>query len=240
MALGRLGQVWMPSEAETGVLGRPGGLGGRADAGWASLVQIAPEIHYAPTERLDRIDVGLIDNAGVSIEMAAYVLTDREVIDALDAAAARGVQARVILEPRERSAVDRMAGLDLRRKRPGPLQHLKAYVVDGAVMRTGSANFSHSGETAQDNDLIVIRDPAAVEGFEKNLTACGASPSRWRLRPRRACPTGDRRSSNSGGGGETPTPPSASCWPAPLERRASLTIGEPADDERAYVEKNDR
>ena len=127
------------------------------------------EIHYAPTERLDRIDVRLINNAGVSIEMAAYVLTDWEVIDALDTAAARGVQVRVILDPRERSAVDRMVGLDVRRKLPGPLQHLKAYTVDGAVLRTGSANFSHSGETAQDNDLIVIRDPAAVEGFERNF-----------------------------------------------------------------------
>jgi phosphatidylserine/phosphatidylglycerophosphate/cardiolipin synthase-like enzyme len=127
------------------------------------------EVHYAPTERLDRIDVGLIDNAGTSIELAAYVLTDAEVIDALNNAAARGVVVRLILDPRERSAIDRMAGLDLRRKLPGPLQHLKSYVIDGAVLRTGSANFSRSGETAQDNDLIVIHDSAAVEGFEKNF-----------------------------------------------------------------------
>jgi phosphatidylserine/phosphatidylglycerophosphate/cardiolipin synthase-like enzyme len=149
------------------------------------------EVHYAPTERLDRIDVGLIDNAGTSIELAAYVLTDWEVIDALNAAAARGVQVRVVLDPREHSAVDRMVGFDVRRKLPGPLQHLKAYVVDGAVLRTGSANFSHSGETAQDNDLIVVRDPAAVEAFEKNFDRMWrvaqplASPSaaampRWR------------------------------------------------------------
>ena len=36
--------------------------------------------------------------------------------------------------------------------------HLKAYAIDGEVLRTGSANFSTSGENAQDNDLIVIRD----------------------------------------------------------------------------------
>jgi phosphatidylserine/phosphatidylglycerophosphate/cardiolipin synthase-like enzyme len=127
------------------------------------------EIHYAPTERLDRIDVRLIDAAGASIELAAYVLTDWEVIDALNNAAARGVTVRVVLDPREHSAIDRMAGLDLRRKLPGPLQHLKAYVVDGVVLRTGSANFSRSGEQVQDNDLLIVRDPAAVEAFEKNF-----------------------------------------------------------------------
>ena len=83
---------------------------------------------------------------GASIEIVAYVLTDWEVIDALNAAAVRGVQVRVILDPRERSTVDRMVGLDVRRKLPGPLMHLKAYAVDDAVLRTGSANFSHSGE----------------------------------------------------------------------------------------------
>ena len=44
--------------------------------------------------------------------------------------------------------------------------HLKAYEIDGEVLRTGSANFSTSGENAQDNDLIVIRDPAAAAKFE--------------------------------------------------------------------------
>jgi phosphatidylserine/phosphatidylglycerophosphate/cardiolipin synthase-like enzyme len=54
-------------------------------------------------------------------------------------------------------------------KRGGPLQHLKSYEVDGAVLRTGSANFSSSGENAPDNDLIVIRDPAAAARFEAHF-----------------------------------------------------------------------
>ena len=44
--------------------------------------------------------------------------------------------------------------------------HLKSFVVDGAVLRTGSANFTMGGEQRQDNDLIVIRDPSDVEKFE--------------------------------------------------------------------------
>jgi len=33
-------------------------------------------------------------------------------------------------------------------------------------IRTGSANFSRSGETRQDNDLVILRGPQACAGFE--------------------------------------------------------------------------
>jgi hypothetical protein len=42
--------------------------------------------------------------------------------------------------------------------------------IDGATRRTGSANFSTSGENAQDNDLIVIRDGrASADQFEAHF-----------------------------------------------------------------------
>ena len=47
--------------------------------------------------------------------------------------------------------------------------HLKAYSVDGEVLRTGSANFSTSGERAQDNDLIVIRNARAAAKFDAHF-----------------------------------------------------------------------
>ena len=49
------------------------------------------------------------------------------------------------------------------------LMHLKAYAVDGRWLRTGSTNFSWSGETRQDNDLIVIDSPGAVEDFTRQF-----------------------------------------------------------------------
>jgi phosphatidylserine/phosphatidylglycerophosphate/cardiolipin synthase-like enzyme len=47
--------------------------------------------------------------------------------------------------------------------------HFKAYAVDGEVLRTGSGNFSSSGLSPQDNDLILIADPAVVDAFEANF-----------------------------------------------------------------------
>lgn len=49
------------------------------------------------------------------------------------------------------------------------LMHLKAYCVDGKFVRTGSANFSPTGEKRQDNDLIVLRDPTSIQRFQANF-----------------------------------------------------------------------
>jgi phosphatidylserine/phosphatidylglycerophosphate/cardiolipin synthase-like enzyme len=58
----------------------------------------------------------------------------------------------------------------VRIKRGGPFMRLKSYQIDGATLRTGSANFSSSGENAQDNDLFVIRDRGgSADAFEAHF-----------------------------------------------------------------------
>jgi len=106
-----------------------------------------------------------------SAYLASYALTDPIVLDALNAAECRGVAIRIVLDPRERHDFVKLGDLSdtVRIKRGGPFMHLKAYEIDGAVLRTGSANFSTSGENAQDNDLIVIRDAVAAIKFEAHF-----------------------------------------------------------------------
>jgi phosphatidylserine/phosphatidylglycerophosphate/cardiolipin synthase-like enzyme len=57
-----------------------------------------PIIHYAPGANLEHVDVALIDRAEHEIDMAAYVLTDWPVIQALTRAADRGVAIRIYLD----------------------------------------------------------------------------------------------------------------------------------------------
>lgn len=99
---------------------------------------------------------------------AAYALTDPAVVEALNVAERRGVAVRIVLDPRERHDFVALGDLsdDVRIKHGGPFMQLKAYSIDGDVLRSGSANFSASGENAQDNDLIVIRVPDAATKFE--------------------------------------------------------------------------
>jgi phosphatidylserine/phosphatidylglycerophosphate/cardiolipin synthase-like enzyme len=56
---------------------------------------------------------------------------------------------------------------ELRSSPPGgELMHLKGYCVDHRLLRTGSANFSRSGETRQDNDLLALRCVSVRAGFD--------------------------------------------------------------------------
>jgi phosphatidylserine/phosphatidylglycerophosphate/cardiolipin synthase-like enzyme len=144
------------------------------------------EMHSAPEENLEGVDVAILDDAGETIDMAAYVLTDEAVIASLEQARERGVIVRIWQdgdEARQTGAYDIARridadhpGLEIRYKASGgPLMHLKGYCVDGQVFRTGSANFSHSGLTQQDNDLLVFHSREACAVFEaKFATIWGA------------------------------------------------------------------
>ncbi len=129
------------------------------------------EIHHSPIENLERLDVALIDEAETSLDVAAYILTDRPVIDALILAKERGVILRILLDPSQKSDFVRLAPLEeeIRLKRKGPIMHLKAYVVDGERLRTGSANLTASGLKQQDNDRLVISVPSVVAAFRADL-----------------------------------------------------------------------
>jgi len=142
-------------------------VGGGAGASGA----IAQEVHYAPEERLDAIDAGLTGGAKSSIDFASYSLMDSAALDALNAANRRGVAIRIVLDPRERQDFVGLGDLSdtVRIKRGGLFMHLKAYAIDGVTLRTGSANFSASGEREQDNDLIIIRGADAAAKFDAHF-----------------------------------------------------------------------
>jgi phosphatidylserine/phosphatidylglycerophosphate/cardiolipin synthase-like enzyme len=131
-------------------------------------------LFYGPGGGFDGIDARLVARARKSIDMAAYVLTDRSLAAALGEAGARGVKVRIYLDGEDSdraAAVERLAfapNVEIRRKAPSrDLMHLKSYSVDGRLLRSGSANFSVSGAAYQDNDLIVIESPAAATAFEE-------------------------------------------------------------------------
>ena len=150
---------------------------------WASTqdfseFQKAPvEVHYSPSENLEEIDVDLINAAKSKIDATGRVLNDIAVINALRAAASRGVKIRLYRQHSESPANNSVVeALNILRKSPNveqrfnptgaPPMHLKSYCVDGATLRMGAANFSEDGLKHQDNDLAVVRGSHACQKFE--------------------------------------------------------------------------
>ena len=131
---------------------------------------------YAPRHNLAEIDYALLDRAKFRIDMAAYVLTDRGIIDALYRAARRKVKIRLYLDPDQPmfkrpgryenfTSLLAMPGVEVKTKTSRDLMHLKAYQIDGRILRTGAANFSYSGLRRQDNDLLVLRSTQLAGQF---------------------------------------------------------------------------
>jgi phosphatidylserine/phosphatidylglycerophosphate/cardiolipin synthase-like enzyme len=117
--------------------------------------------------------------------MAAYVLTDWPILQALTRAADRGVKVRIYLDEtqvaeREPAKVfndlAETPGVEIRIKHKArdPM-HLKSYQIEGKLLRTGAANFSASGLKRQDNDLIVIESAGAAAAFKQTFEARSAS-----------------------------------------------------------------
>ena len=136
-------------------------------------------VSYGPSPQTASTDLTTLAAARKSIDMAAFVLTDRDIIGALSDAAGRGVAIRIYLDRDEtdhaggRSA-DELAALATMKRvavrykaRHSDPMHLKSYVVDRRLLRTGSANFSYSGERYQDNDVVLVESPALAASFTK-------------------------------------------------------------------------
>ncbi|MCA0248268.1 MAG: phospholipase D-like domain-containing protein [Proteobacteria bacterium] len=166
---------------------------GRIPRAWAAvllIVLVAPfgegradpsapvSVYYAPETNLEQVDLRILGAARKSVDLAGYNLSNYAVIHALSRLAQGGVRVRLYLDgeqlantlrrapqthPLYRLGGEANVSVQLREARAA--MHLKAYLVDGRVLRTGSANFSASGLKRQDNDLVVIRDTAAVGGF---------------------------------------------------------------------------
>lgn len=137
----------------------------------------AIRILYAPSADAAEADVQALSAARASVDFAAYVLTDHQVIAALAAAAKRGARVRVYLD---RSFTYRGPGKDAQdlanlaatpgasvkfKNRNAGLMHLKSYQIDGRLLRTGSSNFSYSGARMQDNDIIFIEGANEAQAF---------------------------------------------------------------------------
>lgn len=144
-------------------------------------------IFYAPRTDLRAIDLAVLGAARETIDIAAFILSDRAIMEALASAGRRGVKVRLYLDPDQpalKGGAGRAAladllnapGVQAKVKTAEHLMHLKAYQADRRVLRTGSSNFSVSGGSRQNNDLILIEGQDAIAGFVREFDYLWSRP----------------------------------------------------------------
>ena len=136
---------------------------------------------YSPGTNLEQAEMAQLETATHTVDVAMYSFTDRYLAEELATLARRGVRIRVYRD-REQFQQERQwggitttaillaAGVEVRVKGAKDLMHLKSYVVDGRLLRTGSANWSPTGLKRQDNDVVYESSPEAAEAFERRFT----------------------------------------------------------------------
>jgi phosphatidylserine/phosphatidylglycerophosphate/cardiolipin synthase-like enzyme len=149
--------------------------------------KIVSENHFAPDENLEQLDYDRLGDAQRRVDIAMYAFTDKYLADQLMTLARRGVTVRIYRDMDQYKGEQRNAdehhddsvtqllhgerNIYIRVKSSGrrDLMHLKAYAIDGKVLRDGSANWSAAGEKAQDNNAHFTNDPAEVKSFEQQF-----------------------------------------------------------------------
>ena len=130
------------------------------------------DIYFSPDDHVQAALVDLLDNAQSSIYFLAYSFTADPLGETIRRRAAAGVTVAGVMEADQVASnigseydTFRAAGLDVRRDGNSGLMHHKVMIIDGQIVVTGSYNFTASAETTNDENLIVIYDPAIAGQF---------------------------------------------------------------------------
>jgi phosphatidylserine/phosphatidylglycerophosphate/cardiolipin synthase-like enzyme len=124
--------------------------------------------------------IGEINRAERSVDVNAYLITSRAIVDALEAAQGRGVQVRIVLDKNNlggmysASALFAKSALAVWRDGQHKDEHNKVILIDGHTIITGSFNFTDPSEEKNAENLLIIRNKpklfaAYLADFEAHL-----------------------------------------------------------------------
>lgn len=132
------------------------------------------EVGFSPTpqDQALRLVLDVIGSARQELLVAAYVMTSREVIAALETAARCGVRVSVVVDLQQgiRNHMERrleglrVAGAEIRVISPDEVLHDKFIIADGRTVQAGSFNYSFSAQHKNIENVIVLWSDAKAAG----------------------------------------------------------------------------
>ncbi len=134
------------------------------------------ENYFSPDDGVARHILAAIQSATRSIYFAAFAFTRDDFSQALIERAGAGVSVQGVYESRQVAAGSDQshnalngAGLPVLEDGNAYAMHHKFMIIDGSVVVTGSYNFTKAAEQSNDENVLIIHDPAIAAQYLKEF-----------------------------------------------------------------------
>lgn len=127
------------------------------------------ENYFSPSDGARAFLLGYLKNAKSSIKVMAFSFTDDATAQEMIALHQRGGDVRVVFEARSAEGTGsefgilEQAGVGVLRDANCYTFHNKVIVIDERVVVTGSYNFTNRAENVNDENMVIITDPALAK-----------------------------------------------------------------------------
>ncbi len=143
------------------------------------IISLSVEVFFSPNGGARAAILKELTHAEKEIDIAMYILTDRELSNVLVSARRRGVNVRVLLDGKSAEEIgyskhhflsERNVNvkLDNTHRTYGDkyegIMHNKFAIIDNKILITGSYNWTHSAEKLNDENLLIIKDAKEITG----------------------------------------------------------------------------
>jgi phosphatidylserine/phosphatidylglycerophosphate/cardiolipin synthase-like enzyme len=135
----------------------------------ARIGGVPVENYFSPEDGASRNIVAWISRAAQSVDFLAFSFTSDEIGNALIARQKDGVPVRGVFEKRNAEGIGseyprlQQARIDVLPDGNCYTMHHKVIIIDRRVVITGSYNFTSRAETVNDENLLIIDDPAIAK-----------------------------------------------------------------------------
>lgn len=132
------------------------------------------QVYFSPKDKGISAIIPLIDNSQKYVYIPAFLVTQKQLAQSLINAHNRGVSVKIILDATNthtsssKMKLLRQSGIQVKTENFAGKLHSKSVIIDDLYTVIGSMNFSRSGEGANDENLLIIKNPE-IAAFYKTF-----------------------------------------------------------------------
>lgn len=122
------------------------------------------EVYFSPKDKTATRLIQLIKSAKKFVYVPTFLITHKDIANALIEAHSRGIDVKIIIDANSTSTRHskhqqlRNSGIPLKVENYAGKLHSKGMIIDDSYIVVGSMNFSNSGENKNDENLIIIQN----------------------------------------------------------------------------------